>query len=151
MKVATANSATRTSAGAFTGSPAAGGYVVPAADLGHVRAVVDDFGEAILNPSTLDRLAHTIFACWITGALSGRRHQRVVAVARPPRRVRARLAARSASACATVACLLQMVAADSTARGVARHQPTKLAAIEGLATSRTAAPLGIVGWATLDA
>ncbi len=49
-------------------------------------------------------------------------------------------------AVATVACLLQMVAADSTVRGVSRNQPTKLAALEGLAQSQKGAPLGIVGW-----
>ncbi len=43
-------------------------YVVQPEDLPHVRAVVDNFAEAILNPSTLDRLFHTILACWITGA-----------------------------------------------------------------------------------
>jgi hypothetical protein len=44
------------------------GYVVEAGDVPHVRAVVDNFREAILNPSTLDRLSHTILACWITGS-----------------------------------------------------------------------------------
>jgi cytochrome d ubiquinol oxidase subunit I len=48
-------------------------------------------------------------------------------------------------AVATLACLLQMVAADSTARGVSRNQPTKLAALEGLAASRKEAPMGVVG------
>jgi cytochrome bd-type quinol oxidase subunit 1 len=33
-------------------------------------------------------------------------------------------------------CLLQMVAADSTARGVSRDQPTKLAAMGGLGAFR---------------
>jgi cytochrome d ubiquinol oxidase subunit I len=38
-----------------------------------------------------------------------------------------------------------MVAADSTARGVSRNQPTKLAALEGLGASRKEAPMGVVG------
>src|SRR5262249_2751597 len=46
---------------------------------------------------------------------------------------------------ATLACLLQMISADSTARGVSRDQPTKLAALEGLAASQKEAPMGIVG------
>src|SRR5262249_36605243 len=49
---------------------------------------------------------------------------------------------------ATLSCLLQMIAADSTARGVARNQPTKLAALEGLDVSRKEALLGVVGVAT---
>ena len=44
------------------------GYVVKPADVPHVPAVIDDFGEAILNHSTLDRLCHTIMGCWITGS-----------------------------------------------------------------------------------
>src|SRR5262249_39530967 len=43
------------------------GYVVKPEDVPHVPAVIDDFGEAILNRSTLDWLCHTIPACWITG------------------------------------------------------------------------------------
>jgi cytochrome d ubiquinol oxidase subunit I len=46
---------------------------------------------------------------------------------------------------ATLACLLQMKSADSTARGVSRDQPTQLAAFEGLAASRKEAPMAIVG------
>src|SRR5262249_27461843 len=38
------------------------GYVVQPEDVPHVRAVIDNFYEAILNPSTLDRFSHTILA-----------------------------------------------------------------------------------------
>ncbi len=121
-------------------------YVVQPGDLGHVRAVIDNFREAILNPSTLDRLCHTIFACWITGAFV------VVGISawwllRSRQVESARGSLKIGIAVATVACLLQMLAGDSTARGVSVHQPTKLAALEGLEQSRKEAPLGIVGWA----
>jgi cytochrome d ubiquinol oxidase subunit I len=46
---------------------------------------------------------------------------------------------------ATIASLLQMLAADSTARGVSRDQPLKLAALEGLPASQKEAPMGVVG------
>jgi cytochrome d ubiquinol oxidase subunit I len=120
------------------------GYVVQPEDLGHVRAVIDSFREAIFNPSTLQRLAHTILACWITGSFL------VIAISawwllRGRNVESARASLKIGLAVATVSCLLQMVAADSTARGVADHQPTKLAAIEGLATSRKEAALGVVG------
>jgi len=120
-------------------------YVVQPTDLHHVRAVIDDFYLAILNPSTLDRLTHTVLACWITGAFV------VVGVSawwllRGKHLEAARASIRIGIAVATVACLLQLVAADSTARGVAIHQPTKLAAIEGLSTTRTQAGLGVVGF-----
>jgi len=120
-------------------------YIVQPEDLGHVRAVIDNFTEAIFNPSTFDRLAHTIFACWITGAFV------VVGISawwlmRNQHIDSARASLKIGLALATIACLLQLLAGDSAARGVANRQPTKLAALEGLEQSRTNAPLGIVGW-----
>jgi cytochrome d ubiquinol oxidase subunit I len=119
-------------------------YVVTPEDVPHVRAVIDDFRAAILNRSTLDRLCHTVLACWITGSFL------VVAVSswwllRARHVDSARASLKIGVAVATLACLLQMVAADSTARGVSRNQPTKLAALEGLAASRKEAPMGVVG------
>ena len=124
--------------------PLAADYVVTPEDVPHVRAVIDDFRAAILNRSTLDRLCHTILACWINGSFL------VVAVSswwllRGRHVDWARASLKIAIAVATLVCLLQMVAADSTARGVSRDQPTKLAAMEGLAASRKEAPMGVVG------
>jgi cytochrome d ubiquinol oxidase subunit I len=121
------------------------GYLVEPSDLSTVRAVVHDFGEAILNPSTLDRLTHTIFACWITGAFL------VVSISawwllRGKRTAAARTSLTIGLLVAAIACCLQMVAGDSTARGVAENQPTKLAAMEGLPTTQTDAPLSLFGW-----
>ena len=121
------------------------GYIVQPEDLGHVRAVIDNFKEAILNPSTIDRLFHTVLACWITGAFV------VVAISawwllRGRHVDYARASLKIAIAVAAIACVLQMVEGDSTARGVALNQPTKLAALEGLDQTRKEAPLGIVGW-----
>src|SRR5262249_15286422 len=118
--------------------------VVTPEDLPHVRAVIDDFGAAILNHSTLARLCHTILACWITGAFL------VVAVSAwwllGGRHVdSARASLTIGLVVATLTCLLQMIAADSTARGVSQNQPTKLAALEGLGASRKEAPMGVVG------
>ena len=120
-------------------------YVVQPEDLQSVRAVIDSFSEAILNPSTLNRLSHTILACWVTGACL------VIAVSAwyllRDRHVEfAKGSMRIGLAFGTVAMLLQLVAADATARGVANNQPTKLAALEGLATTEAEAPLSLVGW-----
>ena len=119
-------------------------YVVTPEDVPHVRAVIDDFRAVILNRSTLDRLCHTVLACWIAGSFL------VVAVSswwllRGGHVDSARPSLKIGVAVATLACLLQMVAADSTARGVSRDQPTKLAAMEGLGASRKEAPMGVVG------
>jgi cytochrome d ubiquinol oxidase subunit I len=124
--------------------PLPAGYVVQPSDLGEVRAVVDDFTKAILNPSTLDRLTHTIIACWIIGAL-------VVAsvsafwILKRRHTDTARVSLKIGLGVAAAASLLQMISADITAAGVARHQPEKLAAMEGLAVTRSEAPMGIVG------
>src|SRR5262249_33461428 len=114
-------------------------YVVTREELPHVRAVVDDFGAAILNRSTLDRLCHTILACWIAGSFL------VIAVSawwllRGRHVESARASLKIGLVVATLACLLQMIAADSTARGVSRNQPTKLAALEGVAATQKEAP-----------
>jgi cytochrome bd ubiquinol oxidase subunit I len=119
-------------------------YVVRPEDLPHVRAVIDNFREVFLNPSTLNRLCHTILACWMTGAFL------VVGVSawwllRGRNLETARASLKIGLAAATVACLLQMKAADSTARGVAHNMPTKLAALEGLYASRKEAPMAVIG------
>jgi cytochrome d ubiquinol oxidase subunit I len=119
-------------------------YVVTPEDVPHVRAVIDDFGAAILNRSALARLCHTVLACWITGSFL------VIAVSawwllRGRHVESARASLKIGLVVATLACLLQMKSADTTARGVARDQPTQLAAFEGLAASRKEAPMGLVG------
>ncbi len=121
--------------------------VVRPEDLAHVRAVIDSFSEAILNPSTLQRLAHTVFACWMTGAFL------VIGISawwllRGRETAQAKASMKIGLTVAMIACLLQMIAGDATARGVAIHQPTKFAAIEGLMRSGPDASLGLFGAVT---
>ncbi len=122
-------------------------YIVQAGDLDSIRAVVTDFWAMCLNPSTLDRLAHTVIACWITGTFV------VISISayyllRKRHIPFAKASMKIGLTVATIALLLQLWSADSTARGVADNQPVKLAAIEGLAESTTEAPLGVAGWVT---
>ena len=44
--------------------------------------------------------------------------------------------------------LLQLISGDSSARIVAKHQPEKLAAAEGLYRTEESTPLSLVGWAS---
>ncbi len=123
------------------------GYILKEEDLTSVRAVIDNFWEMCLNPSTLDRLTHTIIGAWLTGAflvvsisafyLLMKRHEKF-----------AKTSLKFGLAVGCAASLLQLWSADSTARGVADNQPTKLAAIEGLAETTTEAPLGMIGFVT---
>jgi len=124
--------------------PLPANYVLRPEDLQSVRAVVDSVWDVIFNPSTLDRISHTLAACWLAGAFL------VIAVSayyllRGRHVESASSSLRMALAFGAISSLLMLISADSTARGVANHQPTKLAAIEGLAQSQKYAPLGLVG------
>jgi len=123
-------------------------HAVVAADLGTVRAVVDDFWAMVFNPSSMERLSHVVLGAWMAGAflvvsisayyLLRRRHEEF-----------ARASLKVGLAFGTAATLLQMLSGDITAVGVSKNQPVKLAAIEGLYETQAYAPLGIIG--TVDA
>jgi len=112
-----------------------------------VRAVIDSFWGMVFSPSSMQRLCHVVLAAWLTGAfvvlsisayyLLKRRHVEF-----------ARASLKVALAFGCITSLLQLVSADATARGVAQHQPVKLAAIEGLWQTGADAPLGVVGTAS---
>ena len=96
----------------------------------HARAQVTDFWAMVLNPSTLDRLSHTVMGAWQAGAwfvvsvsawyLLKRRH---VEFAQRSLKIGLLLA--------VVAAVLQLVTGDLSAKEVAHYQPAKLAAYEG--------------------
>jgi cytochrome d ubiquinol oxidase subunit I len=124
--------------------PLPANYVLRPEDLQSVRAVVDSVWDVIFNPSTLDRISHTLAACWLAGAFL------VIAVSayyllRGRHVESARSSLRMALAFGAISSIFMLVSADSTARGVAYNQPTKLAAMEGLAQTQRKAPLGLVG------
>ena len=108
------------------------------------RAQVTDFWAMVLNPSTIDRLSHTLMGAWQAGAwfvvsvsayyLLKRRHLDM-----------AQRSLKVGLCLALTAAILQLVTGDISARGVARNQPAKLAAFEGLYHTEPA-PLYIFGW-----
>ena len=109
------------------------------------RAVIHDFWGMVLNPSTLDRLWHVILGCWITGAFFvisvGAYYllrQRHLAIARPMMRLGLYLAA--------AFLVLQLFSGDSSARLIAKYQPAKLAAFEGVYRTRESTPISVAGW-----
>jgi len=124
-------------------------YILQQSDLDSIRAVITDFWEMVFNPSSMDRLIHTLLACWLAGTflvisisayyLLKKRHLPF-----------AKASMKIALIVAAVSTVLQFWSADGTARGVAENQPVKLAAIEGLADSTAEAPLGIVGWVSWE-
>jgi cytochrome bd ubiquinol oxidase subunit I len=111
----------------------------------HARAEVTDFWQVVFNPSSMDRLFHTICGAWQTGAFL------VVSVSawyllKKKHIDFARASLKVGLIVALVAALLQIVSGDSSARGVAKNQPAKLAGFEGLYETTSNAPLVLVGY-----
>ncbi len=109
------------------------------------RAQVTNFWEMVLNPSVIDRLTHVVLGCWLSGIFlvlsvtayyyyKGQ-HKKF---AEPTMKVSLWMAA--------VVLILQLISADSTARGVAIHQPSKMAAMEGVYKTEKSTPLTLIGW-----
>jgi len=110
-----------------------------------VRAEITDFWAMVFNPSSVQRLTHTVVGAWQAGAflvlsisafyLLKRRH--------------VEFAARSfkiALAFAATASLLQLVSGHSSAGVVAQHQPAKLAAMEAHFPAYAPASVYLFGW-----
>jgi cytochrome d ubiquinol oxidase subunit I len=109
------------------------------------RAEIVDFWAMVLNPSSLHRLIHVWLGALVLGAFF------VLSISawyllRNKHLEFARRSLSGALLLATVASLAQFVSGDVTAKNVARHQPAKLAAMEGLFHSQSAAPLTLFGW-----
>jgi cytochrome d ubiquinol oxidase subunit I len=109
------------------------------------RAEITDFSAMVFSPSSMDRLFHTLCGAWQAGAflvvsasawyLLKRRHEEF-----------ARASLRVGLSVGLAASLLQLVSGHISAQGVARHQPVKLAAFEGLYETTSNAPLALFGW-----
>ncbi len=112
------------------------GYVVRGG-----RAELVDFWAAAFNPSTLPRFFHTVDAALISGAffVAGVAAYRLLKDREDPL---ARRAARLAIVVGLVASVAEIFPFGHVhARQVARTQPEKFAAIEGLYTGTSAAPI----------
>lgn len=109
------------------------------------RAEITQFWEMVFNPSSVDRLCHTVLACWLTGAffvisvaayyLIKKRHEAI-----------ARSMMSLGLYFAMITLVLQLVSGDSSARLVAKYQPAKLAAFEGVYETVSPTPISLFGW-----
>lgn len=112
---------------------------------GRTRAEIVDFWAMVFNPSTVDRLSHTLMGAWQAGAwlvisvsawyLIKRRHEEA-----------ARLGMRVALVVAVIASLGQLATGHGSAGGVAEFQPAKLAAFEGHYPASAPADMYVMGW-----
>ena len=112
---------------------------------GVARAEITDFWQLVFNPSSMERLFHTVCGEWQTGAFL------VVSVSawyllKRRNMEFARASLKVGLSVALVASLLQAVSGHVSAQGVAKNQPAKLAAFEGLYQTTSNAPLTLLGW-----
>ncbi len=109
------------------------------------RAEVTEFWQVVFNPSTLDRLCHVILGCWLTGAFF------VVSVAayyllKNKHKEIAASMMHIGLLMSFIFLILQLVSGDSSARLVAKYQPAKLAAFEGIYKTAPSTPVSVIGW-----
>ena len=111
----------------------------------HARAEITDFWAMVFNPSSMDRLSHTVCGAWQAGAflvisvsafyLLQKKHQDF-----------SRVSLKVALIVAAVASLLQLVTGHRSAEGISQLQPAKLAAFEGHYEASAPADLYLFGY-----
>lgn len=109
------------------------------------RAVLTDFWAMIFNPSFLDRLTHVLIGCWLTGAFM------VISISayyflKKRHLDFARMSMKIGLIVAMVMAILQLVSADSSGRGMAKYQPAKFAAMEGVFHTKPKTAMNLIGW-----
>jgi cytochrome d ubiquinol oxidase subunit I len=109
------------------------------------RAEITSFWEMVFNPSSMDRLCHVLLGCWLTGAFF------VISVAAyyllKQRHIQiAKSMMTIGLSFAMLSLVLQLISGDSSAKVVARHQPAKLAALEGVYKTAPNTPISVFGW-----
>lgn len=111
---------------------------------GFPRAEITDFWAMVFNPSSVDRLLHTLSGAWLTGAFL------VLSVSayyilRNRHIEFSKKSIRIALALAVFASLFQLFTGHHSAQGISGNQPAKLAAFEGHYNT-SPAPLYLFGW-----
>jgi cytochrome d ubiquinol oxidase subunit I len=132
--IVVANSWMQTPAGfsiEYNGQIMPPGFVPDADQILNSRAVIHDFWAMVFNPSSMDRLSHTLVGCWQAGAFF------VISISafyllRGRHKEFAASSLKIGLCVAAVASLLQLATGAKSADGVTKNQPAKLAAMEGV-------------------
>ena len=112
----------------------------------HTRAVITDFWAMVFNPSSMERLVHVLLGAFVLGAFFVMSISAYY-VLRGRHRDFAEKSFTFALALATFASFAILLSGHSQARGVAEHQPAKLAAFEGhFVSSDGPTGLYVFGW-----
>lgn len=109
------------------------------------RAVVTDFWGMLFNPSAVDRIVHVILGCWLAGIFL------VISVSayymlKKKHLPFAEPCMKMGLVAGMITLVLQLISADSTAKGVAQNQPSKFAALEGVYKTAPSTPITVIGW-----
>lgn len=111
----------------------------------NARAEITDFWAMVFNPSSVDRLVHMWLGAFLAGSflvLSVNAYyiarNKFISIAKPSFKI--------ALTVAIICSLAQLISGHSSADGVARNQPAKLAAMEGHYDSSSAASMYLFGW-----
>lgn len=109
------------------------------------RAVVTHFWEVIFNPSSLVRITHVLIGCWLTGVFI------VLSVSayymlRKKHMEFAKTTMKLGLLVGAFMVIIQLISADASAQVVAKYQPEKLAAMEGVFETKTHTPMVLVGY-----
>jgi len=109
------------------------------------RAEIVDFWAMVLNPSSVVRLFHVVVGAWLAGAflvisvgayyLLKKRHQEF-----------AKISIKVGLTIAAVSVIAQFYLGHLSGQIVAKYQPLKLAAMEGIYKTQTNAPLSLIGF-----
>jgi cytochrome d ubiquinol oxidase subunit I len=111
---------------------------------GILRAEITDFWAMIFNPSSVDRLLHTLSGAWLAGAFL------VISVSafyllKNKHIDFAKKSIKLGLVLAIFASLFQLFTGHHSALGISENQPAKLAAFEGHFETKSA-PLYLFGW-----
>jgi len=115
----------------------------------NARAEITDFWELVFNPSSVDRISHVISGAWLAGAFL------IISISAyyiiKNRHIRfAKSSIKIALVVALIASLFQLFTGHSSAVGVSKNQPAKLAAMEAVFDDQTNAQLYLFGWVNED-
>jgi len=134
-------------ANSFMQTPA--GFKLVESAGGKIRAEITDFWALVFNPSTIERLTHTVVGAWATGAFF------VISVSayyllKNKHIDFAKASLKVALPVALISSLLQPILGHFHIVQVAETQPAKLAAFEGHYNSNEPMPLYLFGWTNQD-
>lgn len=111
----------------------------------NARAEITDFWEMVFNPSSVDRLLHSVIGAWLAGSFL------VISVAAyyllKKRHLEfARSSMKIGLSVAAVSVILQLITGHMSAQGVAKNQPAKLAAFEGVFKTERGVAISVLGY-----